>query len=215
MNQLDLPAKTRLDEAFSALRKDLIHADGPRISTMRNYRFAILQYEPRLEFACRRQVQRLSDDLRASGWVVFSIDLEKLLFERIRAQGPEFTERVVRMEKTSARRDASQGLNYLKTKLEPLIAPPSGGGLAQDCIDLIGQKVAAHPDEAERMLCLIGRAGSLYPFFRTSALLREIAGKTHNIPVVLLYPGERVGTTGLGFMGELPPDHDYRPRIYP
>jgi hypothetical protein len=31
----------------------------------------------------------------------------------------------------------------------------------------------------------------------------------------LLYPGERRGPTGLSFMGELDPDTDYRPRIYP
>jgi hypothetical protein len=34
-------------------------------------------------------------------------------------------------------------------------------------------------------------------------------------PVVLLYPGERRGTTGLSFMGMLNSDNDYRPRIYP
>jgi len=32
---------------------------------------------------------------------------------------------------------------------------------------------------------------------------------------VLLYPGLRTGSTGLSFMGEIDPDHDYRPRIYP
>lgn len=223
MTQLELPGRgpslTRLDEGFEALRRDLIHEDGPRISTMRNYRFAILQYDPRLEFECRARVQRLSLDLERSGWVVFSISLEKLLFDRIRAEGPEFVERVARMEAVSARRGPARGLNYLKSKLEPLIDPAdaqgNGGGLAGDCVELIGRKVAENPDRSERMLCLIGRAGALYPFFRTSALLRNIAGKTHNVPVVLLYPGERIGKTGLSFMGQLPPDHDYRPRIYP
>ena len=105
MTQLDhlarAPNLSRLDEGFEALRKDLIHEDGPRISTMRNYRFAILQYDPRLEFACRARVQRLSIDLERSGWVVFTISLEKLLFDRIRAEGPEFVERVARRETTS------------------------------------------------------------------------------------------------------------------
>ena len=66
-----------------------------------------------------------------------------------------------------------------------------------------------------RTLVLLGRAGALYPFFRSSALLKHIDGKTRNIPVVLLYPGERRDTTALSFMGELIPDRDYRPRIYP
>ena len=60
----------------------------------------------------------------------------------------------------------------------------------------------------------MGRAGALYPFFRTSALLKHVAGHTKNVPVVLLYPGTLVGETGLSFMGVLPADRDYRPRIY-
>ena len=47
------------------------------------------------------------------------------------------------------------------------------------------------------------------------ALLKHVADRTYNIPVVLLYPG-KVGEdgTGLSFMGKLPADRDYRPRIY-
>ena len=58
-------------------------------------------------------------------------------------------------------------------------------------------------------------AGAVYPFFRSSALLRHLDGRTRNVPVVLLYPGERRGPTALSFMGVLDPDSDYRPRIYP
>ena len=65
------------------------------------------------------------------------------------------------------------------------------------------------------MVAFIGRAGALYPFFRSSALLRDLDGKTKHVPVVLLYPGTRLGPTGLSFMGVLNPDSDYRPRIYP
>ena len=34
------------------------------------------------------------------------------------------------------------------------------------------------------------------------------------LPVILLYPGRIIDETGLSFMGVLPPDRDYRPRIY-
>lgn len=61
-----------LHQAFADLRRDLIHEDGPRISTMRNYRFAIVQYEPQLEFKLRSEVQKLSADLIANGWRVLS-----------------------------------------------------------------------------------------------------------------------------------------------
>src|SRR5271155_4385086 len=90
--------RTPLQEAFAALRSDLIQEDGPRISTMRNYRFAIVQYSPRDEFDLRSEVRKLSTDLVANGWVVFSINLHKLLLDRVRAQGEEWVRRVIEME---------------------------------------------------------------------------------------------------------------------
>jgi hypothetical protein len=203
---------TPLQEAFASLRRDLIHQDGPRISTMRNYRFAILQYRPQDEFELRAEVQRLSADLVATGWMVLSISLQKLLLDRVRAQGEEWGKRVIEMERQMARTERERGLNYLKSKMAPLVEGPEG--IAGDCSRLISDYVDRYPDKADRMLALVGRAGSLYPFFRSSALLRHLDGRTRNVPVVLLYPGEQRGPTGLSFMGVLDPDHDYRPRIY-
>lgn len=105
-----------------------------------------------------------------------------------------------------------RGLNYLKSKLTPLIEGPQG--IAADCGRVIRSFVEQQPDKVDRAVALIGRAGALYPFFRSSALLRHLDGTTGNVPVVLLYPGERRGPTGLSFMGLLKPDSDYRPRIY-
>lgn len=39
-----------LDSALKALRDNLLDEGGPKISTMRNYRFAILLYNQRQEF---------------------------------------------------------------------------------------------------------------------------------------------------------------------
>lgn len=210
---LPLFQQTPLQEAFVALRRDLIHEDGPRISTMRNYRFAIVQYDPPDEFKLRSEVQRLSADLIANGWMVLSINLQKLLLDRIRSQGDEWVQRVIQMEERMTGIEHERGLNYLKSKLSPLIEGPSG--IAADCSRLICEYADKHPNEGDRTVALIGRAGSLYPFFRSSALLRHLDGRTRNVPVVLLYPGERCGSTGLSFMGMLNPDNDYRPRIYP
>ncbi|WP_217160948.1 DUF1788 domain-containing protein [Thiocystis violascens] len=202
-----------LKDGFSALRCDLIHEDGPRISTMRNYRFAILQYDPAEEFKLRAEVQRLSADLIASGWMVLSISLQRLLLERIRRQGPEWVDRVIQMERQMAHIAPERGLNYLKSKLTPLIEGPDG--LAADCSRLISAHADQHPETLDQTLALIGRAGALYPFFRSSALLRHLDGRTRGVPVVLLYPGKKQGSKGLSFMGMLNPDSDYRPRIYP
>jgi hypothetical protein len=200
-------------EAIDALRKDLGRDDGPRISTMRNYRFAIVQYKPQSEYAIRKQVQRLVSELEAKGWFVLTIDLQKLLLDRIRSQPGDWSEKVIAMEKRMAERQLDRGLNYLKSKLLPLVEGPEG--LAGDCGRLIQDFVRKHPDKADQTLVLIGRAGGLYPFFRSSALLRHLDGQTGNVPVVLLYPGTKQGPTSLSFMGLLTPDSDYRPRVYP
>jgi hypothetical protein len=209
-----LPLFSQAHEAIEALRRDLIDPeDGPRISTMRNYRFAIVQYSPEHEYAMRTEVQRLVSELEAKGWFVLTIDLEKLLLDRIRCQPGDWSEKVIAMEQRMAERQLDRGLNYLKSKLLPLVE--GSDGLAGDCKKLIQGFVQKHPDKADQTLVLIGRAGGLYPFFRTSALLRHLDGKTGNVPVVLLYPGTKQGPTSLSFMGLLNPDSDYRPRIYP
>lgn len=207
-------ARTELQEAFAGLRHDLIHEDGPRISTMRNYRFAIVPYAPTDEFKLRGEVQKLSNELVQHGWVVLSISLQKLVLDRVRAQGGDWMERVMAMENRLG--DRARALKYLRDRLTPLIEGDNGqGGIADDCSKLIRDFANANPDKADRTLALIGRAGSLYPFFRSSALLKHLDGKTQNVPVVLLYPGKRRGNSSLSFMGMVDPDSDYRPRIYP
>ena len=209
-----LPLFSKVNTAIDALRHDLIdHKDGPRISTMRNYRFAIVQYDPSDEFEMRAKAQSLVAELTANGWVVLTIDLQKLLIDRIKAQGEEWVDRVIQMEDRMGRIQIDRGLNYLTDKLLPLVEGPKG--LAADCQFLIRDFIEKNPDRADRTLVLIGRAGGLYPFFRSSALLRHLDGQTGNVPVVLLYPGSRQGSTSLSFMGVLNSDSDYRPRIYP
>ena len=212
MSQQDLFQRSPVSDALAALRQDLVNEDGPRISTMRNYRFAIVQYAPQHEFTLRAEVRRLTADLVAHGWEVLSIDLQKLLLDRIRNQPHDWIGRVQNMERRMAEIEVKRGLNYLKSKLTPLIEGPDG--LAADCSRLIRTYAEQHADRIDRTLALIGRAGALYPFFRSSALLKHLDGKTCNVPVVLLYPGERRGPTGLSFMGILESDNDYRPRIY-
>lgn len=202
-----------LDEAIAALRQDLLADDGPHISTMRNYRFAILPYKPKDEFKLRQAIRRLTDDLRVAGWGVLPISLQQLLVARIKATGQENVDALIARERRLHEKDPERALAHLREKIAPHIEGPDG--IAADVAKLINDFADEHPDQADRTLILIGRAGALYPFFRSSALLKHIDGKTRNLPVVLLYPGERRDTTALSFMGELPADRDYRPRIYP
>lgn len=209
---LPLLPPSSLGAALAALRGDLIHPGGPQLSTMRNYRFALLQYDPRAEFELRREVGELTSELRREGWFVLPLSLQSLFLARVRAQGPEWVERVLEMERRMTGIDQARGLGYVQSKIMPLIEGTQG--LAADCARVINEHIDAHPDQVDRTLAIIGRAGAVYPFFRSSALLRHLDGRTRNVPVVLLYPGQRRGATSLSFMGVLDPESDYRPRIY-
>lgn len=213
MTQPSLFARnSALDDAVQALARDLLADGGPRISTMRNYRFAILPYQPSEEFALRQRIARLTAELRAAGWGVLSIDLQKLLLDRLRAMGEADVTALVASEKRQFAKSPSRGLEHLRSRIAQHI--DGEDGTAADVERVVGTFADAHPDDVDRTVVFIGRAGALYPFYRSSALLKHIDGRTRNIPVVLLYPGER-RDGGLSFMGELPPDRDYRPRIYP
>lgn len=204
---------TDLDEAIDALKRDLVAEGGPQISTMRNYRFAIVPYRPSEEFTLRLRVRQLGDEMRAAGWNVLTVSLHALLMKRLRALGDGFLQSLVERERRLYTKSPERALSHLKDKIIPHVEGPDG--LAADVVRLIGGFADEHPDEAERSIIFIARAGAVYPFFRTSALLKHIDGKTRSIPVVLLYPGERRSVNALSFMGELPADRDYRPRIYP
>lgn len=205
--------KTPLQQGMSDLRDDLIQDGGPQISTMRNYRFAILQYDPKQEFELRSELATLGTALKQNGWVVLSIDLQKLLLARLKRQPEGFVERMIAREKRLSGPPKNTGLNDLSEKISLLIEGKDG--IAGDCMQIIQRHAAENPGLVDRTVALIARAGSLFPFYRSSALLRHLDGETSNIPVILFYPGERRGLTGLSFMGQLDPDNDYRPRIYP
>jgi bacteriophage exclusion system BrxB-like protein len=212
VTQQPLFSRSALDDAVQALAKDLLAEGGPQISTMRNYRFAILPYLPQEEFPLRQRLARLVGELRAGGWGVLSLSLQKLLLDRVRAMGDADLAALVASEKRLFQRDPGRALEHLRTRIAAHVE--GADGIAADVARLIGEFADSRPDDVDRTVVFIGRAGALYPFYRSSALLKHIDGRTRNISVVLLYPGER-REGGLSFMGELPPDRDYRPRIYP
>lgn len=202
-----------LAAALDALKKDLLADGGPQISTMRNHRFAILPYDPAEEIKLRRMISGLAENLRAAGWNVLPISLEQLLLDRLRRVEPGFVASLIDREKRLHGRDPARALAHLHEKIAPHLEGPDG--IAADVAQVISAFADQHPDQSDRAIAFVGRAGALYPFFRTSALLKHIDGRTRGVPVVLLYPGKRRDVTALSFMGELEPVGDYRPRIYP
>jgi hypothetical protein len=203
--------RTKVHEAVEALRQDLLDEDGPRISTMRNYRFAILVYDPKEEFTLRQQIQWLTSLLKSQGWNVGQIFLNQLLLKRLKQEDSSVIDNIISRERRLYQRNPDRALNHLKEKIAPYVE--GADGIARDIIEEIDGFVDAQPIEADRTVIFLRRAGALYPFLRSSALLKHLDGKTRNLPVVLFYPGERRDKS-LSFMGELTGDRDYRPRIY-
>lgn len=213
MTNQGLYERTDIDEAIRALKADLLGPEGPRISTTRKYNFAILPYRPSDELKLRRRVKQLAEELRAEGWSVLPIALHRMLLERLRHLEPAHLESVIAREKRLHVRDPQRAVTHLTEFLSRHIEGPDG--LAADVAKAITDFKEQLPTPTSPAVAFVGRAGALYPFFRTSALLRHIDGHTGDVPVILLYPGERRDLSALSFMGELAPDRDYRPRIYP
>lgn len=204
--------RTPLESAVDALERDLKADGGPAISAMRNFRFAILAYRPADELRLRRLVLRLSEELAADGWNVLSISLHALFLERLRALGDEALASIAARERRTWGKSPERALAYLGEQVAPAIE--GAGGVAADVVARIERFAADRSLDPDRTVVFVGRAGALYPFFRTSSLLKHIDGKTFDLPVVLLYPGDRRDTSALSFMGRLSADRDYRPRIY-
>lgn len=203
---------TGLAVAFEALKRDLLTEEGPRISTMRNYRFAILPYAPESEFDLRRRVRTLSDDLKLQGWEVLEISMHRLFLQRLKGLEAGLLERLIETEKRQYERQSERALNRVKDQVGQMVSGEEG--LAADVVRIIEQFAETQPHDTEKTLIWIKRVGALYPFYRSSTLLKHLDGKTRQIPVVLLYPGKQKDKTALSFMDEFPPDRDYRPRIY-
>jgi hypothetical protein len=207
----DLFTPLGIDAAVAALEKDLTTSSGPSISTMRNHNFAILVYAPAKEFQIRQRIRQMTGRLESEGWSVLSIALHQLVLERIRALGADEVKSLIDREKRLYARAPERALADLKTALSEFI--DGDKGLAADVAQRVADFCKKNPGNEDRTLILLGRAGALYPYFRSSALLKQLGGRTNNLPVVLLYPGER-RDGGLSFMQELEPDRDYRPRVY-
>ena len=188
-----------LSRAIDGLHADLLDEGGPRISTMRNYRFAILQYEPKEEFLLRERIRWLTDELKGRGWSICSISLHQLLLDRLKQQDPQVRDSWIKMERRLYGKDEDRALNYLKDKIAQYVVGPDG--IVKDVIRLISEFADQVEDHDDRVLVLLGRTGALYPFLRSSAMLKHLDGKTFNLPVVLLYPGE-IEDRALRFMGE-------------
>lgn len=170
----------------------------PRISAYDNLPFAIFLYSPDEEFAVREESTRLATRLGNQGKRVTCISLSERLWTALEREGYTVD------ELAEAERDA--GWDAMAATLHDVLRK------TQPLEELVAELV---PDDArpEKDIVLLIRAGALFPFYRTSALLENLHGLVQ-VPTVLFYPGTLEGPAGLRFMGTLEPEHNYRPKIF-
>jgi len=202
-----------IESRLHELQKDLCNPAGPSISTNRNYPFAILWYPPGDEYEARERIVHLGDDLRRSGWLVISIDLMGLLLEYLYEIGEgALVDSIIEEEKMLYREHRGSfkpQLSYLENQLGPHFSGKQAfpGRVLREILE------RTTDSDARRSVVFLSRIGGLYPFYRTSALLRFL-DEGVRVPTIVMYPGIYRDQHSLSFMGEMDADRDYRPRIY-
>lgn len=169
-----------------------------RISAYHNMPYAIFHYPPEEEIPLRAELAMLTTRLEQIGKRVTTISLAECLADALAAEGLT-TARIASAEKRTGTEKMTDTIHKVISERRPLD-------------DLVAARM---PQEADplRDVVFIVRAGSLFPFYRTSSLLEQLKGKL-DVPAVLFYPGELDGVAGLKFMGVLDADHNYRPKIF-
>lgn len=169
-----------------------------RISAYHNMPYAIFHYPPEEEIPLRAELAMLTTRLEQIGKRVTTISLAECLADALAAEGLT-TARIANAERRTGTEKMTDTIHKVISERRPLD-------------DLVAARM---PQEADplRDVVFIVRAGSLFPFYRTSSLLEQLKGKLE-VPAVLFYPGELDGVAGLKFMGVLDADHNYRPKIF-
>ena len=169
-----------------------------RISAYHNMPYAIFHYPPEEEIPLRAELAMLTRRLEQIGKRVRTISLAECLADALAAEGLT-TARIANAERRTGTEKMTDTIHKVISERRPLD-------------DLVAARM---PQEADplRDVVFIVRAGSLFPFYRTSSLLEQLKGKL-DVPAVLFYPGELDGVAGLKFMGVLDADHNYRPKIF-
>lgn len=170
----------------------------PRISAYDNLPFAIFLYPPEAGFGVQEEVARLATRLGNRGKRVTIISLAERMWTALEREGYSIHE--------LAEAEKQEGWDAMAATLHDVLSR------TQPLEDMVAELVPAEA-RPEKDIVLITRAGALFPFYRTSALLENLHGLVH-VPTVLFYPGTLDGPAGLRFMGTLDPEHNYRPKIF-
>lgn len=170
----------------------------PKLSAYHDMPYAIFRYSPEAEFDLRGEIDLLVTRLENAGKRVTRISLAECLSAAIEAEGITVKDLLENESMTgvAAMVDTFHGILETTTPM----------------VEMVAARLPADQSPLKDVV-LLTRTGSLFPVYRSHALLEQLKGRL-NAPAVLFYPGDLDGPTGLSFMGALDPDPNYRPRIF-
>ena len=169
----------------------------PALSAYHDLPCAIFVYPPEDEWAVRQELGMLKTRLEARAKRVTVISLADLMHGALEAEGP--LDVLIEAEKTVGVEATAETVHGILSDYRPLDSL---------VLEAIPEDVEPHRD-----VVFLVRAGALFPFYRTSALLELLQGRV-TAQTILFYPGTLDGPVGLRFMGVLEPEHNYRPKIF-
>jgi Domain of unknown function (DUF1788) len=183
------------------LKKDLepvLELPDPRLrlSAYHDMPYALFRYDPDEELALRKQVTLLETRLSQKGKRIKRISLAECLDTAMRSERPLG-------EWFSAERE--QGVETVVETIHSILSEYS------PLVELVAARMPEDPDPLRDVVFIL-RTGALFPVYRTFSLLEQLTGRVL-VPTILFYPGLLIAG-GLSFMGELEPEHNYRPKIF-
>ena len=200
-----------LKERFKNLQNDLLDKGGPKVSTMTHYPIALFVYSPREELILKAELNHLRDTLHARNFSVKEISLLDCLFAKLQEGSMEDLSYIIEQEKENYARnkDLQTAVEYLQEEIISDIEGEAG------IVQIVRREILEFNKniQTKNGVIFVTRAGSLYPFYRTSNLLHFLTDAVPH-PVILFYPGTKVNESSLSFMGKTKAYSNYRPRIY-
>jgi len=189
--------------AFNARLRDnlepVLASADPRagLSAYHDMPYALFHYDPEEEFELRQQLSLLQTRLEQKSKRVTRISLSECLWAALKSQRDlaDWFD----IERSEGVDDTTTTITNVLDSFTPLV-------------DLVAERMPPDPDPLSDVV-LIGRAGALFPVYRTFSLLEQLMGRVQ-VPTVLFYPGHLDGASGLRFMGVLDAEHNYRPKIF-
>ncbi|MCG6146505.1 BREX protein BrxB domain-containing protein [Leptospira bandrabouensis] len=203
---------TELVKRLNDLKKDIVHPEGIQVTQSQNYPFSIFVYPPSEEFFVRSRFLEMIQDIKKEGIDILEINLaHECLTLLDHRDGDWSLDEIIQKEKEffEDTKDFKDPYSIVDDVFSPILE--NEDGISKSILE---KMESFHKNlEGRRGIVFITRAGFLYPFYRTSSLLKFLTN-TRGLSVVFLYPGVRTSETSLSYMGVLSPDSNYRPRMY-